>query len=161
MSSDISCGGGRCQPSGCRDSGFRPDRPRLGNWYRREKTARSCLRRFHLSNYTISRRRHVTCVFAVAGPSRSCSPAMALSRARNGVRLGVWFKGRFAKWPAYEPIAFRLLFFWTVGAESGWTGLVTRFHKLLNSNNLGNGVTVARLTLDQLVGVQIPIPQFS
>ena len=24
---------------------------------------------------------------------------------------------------------------------------------------LGNGVTVARLTLDQLVGVQIPIPQ--
>jgi hypothetical protein len=26
---------------------------------------------------------------------------------------------------------------------------------------LGNGVTVARLTLDQLVGVQIPIPQFS
>ena len=26
---------------------------------------------------------------------------------------------------------------------------------------LGNGVTVARLTLDQLVGVQIPIPQLS
>lgn len=93
----------------------------------------------------------------VLGDRLQCRfPAMALSRAGNGVRLGVWFKGRFTKWPADETIAVRMLFL-TVGAESGRT----RFHNLLNSNDLGNGVTVARLTLDQLVGVQIPIPQFS
>ena len=41
--------------------------------------------------------------------------------------------------------------------QRGW---LRRFHNSFNFNVLGNGVTVARLTLDQLVKVQILVPQF-
>ena len=77
------------------------------------------------------------------------------STVHNGLQRG-WFTGLL-----YPSIVLFVNRFVNQRVENRSDWFTSSFHKSLNSNDLGNGVTVARLTLDQLVGVQILIPQFS